>query len=77
MKKDNLKVNQLVTTGDHVDAQIRTILDINYPSVFVVWFEGDHQCGQWVDASLLRLASRKQLAWARQNAPKPLALPIQ
>ena len=77
MKKNELTIGQYVTTSACVDAQIRTVIKFNYPGVFVTWFEGDHQCGQWVDASLLQRPSKKQLERAEQNAFKTLALPVQ
>ena len=76
MRKNELTIGQYVTASACLDAQIRTVLKFNYPKVFVTWFEGEHQCGQWVDASLLHRPSKKQLEWAERNAFQPLALPV-
>jgi hypothetical protein len=47
----NLYIRQLIVRGEHADAQVYTVAAIRGLQVYLVWFEGSRQCGQWSDYS--------------------------
>ena len=44
-----LRIGQLIVRGEHKDAQVYTIAEISGFNIYLIWFEGDRQCGQWTD----------------------------
>jgi hypothetical protein len=45
----SLYLGQLIVRGEHEDAQVYTIGAIRGSNVYLVWFEGSRQFGQWDD----------------------------
>ena len=46
-----IHLGQLIVRGDHADAQVYTVAAVRGFNIYVVWFEGTRQCGQWIDYS--------------------------
>lgn len=46
-----IHLGQLIVRGDHKDAQVYTIAAVRGFNIYVVWFEGNRQSGQWTDYS--------------------------
>jgi hypothetical protein len=46
-----LYLGQLVVRGEHADAQVYTVAAVRDLNIYLVWFEGSRQCGQWSDYS--------------------------
>lgn len=46
-----IRLGQLIVRGEHKDAQVYTVAAIRGLNIYLVWFEGTRQCGQWSDYS--------------------------
>lgn len=46
-----LRLGQLIVRGEHKDAQVYTVAAVRGFNIYLVWFEGIRQCGQWSDYS--------------------------
>ena len=46
-----IHLGQLIVRGDHADAQVYTVAAVRGFNIYLVWFEGTRQCGQWIDYS--------------------------
>jgi hypothetical protein len=46
---NQIYIGQLIVRGEHLDAQVYTIAKIIGFNIYVIWFEGERQCGQWTD----------------------------
>jgi hypothetical protein len=44
-----IRIGQLIVRGTHADAQVYTIAAIRGFNIYVTWFEGTRQSGQWTD----------------------------
>ena len=61
----DLYVAQLIVRNDNDDAQVYTIGAIGHPenrfAIYLVWFEGNHKCGSWIDYDGSYLPTLKQI----------------
>jgi len=46
-----VRIGQLIVRGDHKDAQVYTVAAVRGFNIYLIWFEGTRQCGQWSDYS--------------------------
>lgn len=46
---NQIRIGQLIVRGTHPDPQVYTIGAIKGFNIYLVWFEGDRQSGQWTD----------------------------
>lgn len=44
-----IRLGQLIVRGEHADPQVYTVAAIRGLNIYLVWFEGSRQCGQWTD----------------------------
>ena len=44
-----LYLGQLIVRGEHANAQVYTVAAIRGFNIYLMWFEGNHRCGQWSD----------------------------
>ena len=50
LTRENMYLGQLVVRDEHLEeTQVYTIGAKQGLNVFLVWFEGNHKCGEWAD----------------------------
>jgi hypothetical protein len=64
IKLKDLYVGQLITRGEHEEAQVYTIAEINRIDVLLKWKEGSHNCQQWSDYSDCYVPTIKQIEYS-------------
>ena len=70
IKLKDLYVGQLITRGEHEEAQVYTIAEINRIEVLLKWKEGSHDCQHWSDYSDCYVPTIKQIEYSiHQNGP--------
>jgi hypothetical protein len=77
IKRDHMYIGQLVVCSDHPEAQVRTISGFHDGWTFTVevqWYEGNKQCSQGVDCSMLREPTIKQIEYSIANNGKLVAM---
>jgi len=64
-----LQVGDKVVCNSCIDATIRTVEAIPADSfeILISWLEGMHKCKQWVDYTLLEMASKEQLNYCYEE----------
>jgi hypothetical protein len=77
IKLKDLYVGQLITRGEHEEAQVYTIAEVNRLEVLLKWKEGTHQSEQWSDYSDCYVPTIKQIEYSIwQNGPLVSVLDI-
>ena len=75
IQRSRMYIGQLVVCSEHPEAQVRTIADFHDGfAVEVQWYEGNHQCTQPVDCSLLLEPTLKQIELSITNNGKLVAM---
>jgi hypothetical protein len=64
IKLKDLYVGQLITRGEHKDAQVFTIAEIDHLTVLLKWKEGNYDCQQWSDYSDCYVPTIKQIEYS-------------
>lgn len=64
IKLKDLYVGQLITRGEHADAQVYTIAEIDRINILLMWKEGEHESKQWIDYSYCYLPTLKQIEYS-------------
>ena len=49
LTREEMYLGQLIVRGEHLEAQVYTIGARQGINIFLVWFEGNRKCSQWVD----------------------------
>ena len=63
----DLYIGQLITRGEHSDAQVYTIAEIGVMVVLLKWKEGNNDCEQWSDYSGCYVPTIKQIEFSINN----------
>ena len=70
IKLKDLYVGQLITRGEHEEAQVYTIGKIDKLNILLMWKEGAHDCQQWSDYGDCYIPTMKQVEYSiHQNGP--------
>lgn len=75
IKLPNIYIGQLVVCTEHPEAQVRTVSAIlDEFMIEVQWYEGNNQCAQGVDYSLLREPTLRQIEYSISSNGKLVAM---
>ncbi len=70
LRKKDLYVGQLVTRGEHADAQVYTVAEIDGNAILLAWQEGTRKGSQWTDCYDCYKPTLKQIEYSiNQNGP--------
>jgi hypothetical protein len=64
IKQKDLYIGQLITRGEHSDAQVYTIAETGIAVVLLKWKEGKHDCQQWSASSGCYVPTIKQIEYS-------------
>lgn len=64
IKQKDLYIGQLITRGEHQEAQVYTVAELTRLTMLLKWKEGNHDCQQWSDNSGCYVPTIKQIEYS-------------